>query len=135
MAIEYRPIKPEDYEGVRQLLADSGWQVRVQDPDRFRKMMERADRTIVVLEDSRVVGFARALCDDVSNGYISMVVVAADKRGQGIGTEMVQRLIAEDQEGSITWVLRAGRDSGAFWKSLGFTESKLAMEKLRRSKE
>ena len=129
--MEYRLIKPEDYEAVCQLLADSGWQTRVQDPVRFRKMMERADRTIVVVEDSRVIGFARALCDDVSNGYISMVVVAADKRGQGIGTEMIKRLIADDGDGNITWVLRAGRDSGGFWRKLGFTASQVAMERLR----
>ncbi len=133
LAIEYRPIEPEDYDGVRQLLIDSGWQTRVQDPVRFRKMMERADRTIVAFEDSRVVGFARALCDDVSNGYISMVVVAADKRGQGIGTELIKRLIVDDDDGKITWVLRAGKDSGGFWRKLGFTESQIAMERLRRA--
>lgn len=132
MTINYRPIEPEDYEAVHQLLSDSGWQTRVQDPVRFRKMMERADRTIVVVEDSRVIGFARALCDDVSNGYISMVVVAANKRGQGIGTEMVKRLIADDDE-NVTWVLRAGRDSGGFWRKLGFTDSQVAMERLRRA--
>lgn len=95
--------------------------------------MERADRTIVVVEDSRIIGFARALCDDVSNRYISMVVVAADKRGQGIGTQMVKRLIADDDEGKITWVLRAGRDSGDFWRKQGFTESQIAMERVRRA--
>lgn len=34
MATEYRPIKLEDYDAVRQLLADSGWQNRVKDPVR-----------------------------------------------------------------------------------------------------
>ena len=130
---DYRPIDPQDFQAVRQLLADSGWQTRVQDPVRFQKMMERADRTIVVVEDSRIIGFARALCDDVSNGYISMVVVAADKRGKGIGTEMVRRLIADDGDRNITWVLRAGKDSGSFWRKLGFTESQVAMERLRRA--
>lgn len=133
MPIEYQPIKPEDYDAVRQLLIDSGWQTRVQDSVRFRKMMERADRTVVAFENSRVIGFARALCDDVSNGYVSMVVVAADKRGQGIGTEMVKRLIADDEDGNVTWVLRAGRDSGDFWRKLGFTESTIAMERVRHS--
>lgn len=85
MAIEYRPIKPEYYEEVRRFLSDSGWQSRVQDPIWFRTMMERADRTVVVIENSHVIGFGRALCDDVSNGYIPMVVVAADKRDHASG--------------------------------------------------
>ncbi len=133
MTVEYRPVKPEDYDSVRQLLSESGWQNRVQDRGRFRLMMERADRTVVVVEDTRIIGFARALCDDVSNGYISMVVVAADKRGRGVGTELIKRLLGEDQEGNVTWVLRAGRDSKGFWKKMGFGESQVAMERLRRA--
>jgi N-acetylglutamate synthase-like GNAT family acetyltransferase len=132
MVIEYRPIQVQDYEKVRQFLSELGWQNRMQDPSRFQKMMDRADRTIVAFEGTRVVGFGRALCDGVSNGYLSMIAVAADKRKQGIGRELVRRLMAGDEEGQITWVLRAGRNSGAFWRKLGFTESQIAMERTRR---
>jgi N-acetylglutamate synthase-like GNAT family acetyltransferase len=135
MAVEYRAIRTEDYDQVRQFLSELGWQNRVQDPVRFRKMMERADRTVVAIEDSRVIGFGRALCDGVSNGYLSLVAVAVDKRGQGIGRELVRRLMAEDEDEDVTWVLRAGRDSSGFWKKLGFTKSKIAMERVRRSKD
>jgi hypothetical protein len=37
-----------------------------------------------------------------------------------------------DNEGDITWVLRAGRDSRGFWERLGFTASDIAMERVRR---
>ncbi len=133
--IEYRPIELKNYEAVRQFLSDSGWQKRVRDPERFAKMMERADRTVVVSENNRVIGFGRALCDGVSNGYLSMIAVAADKRGQGIGTEIVRRLMAGDEDDEVTWVLRAGRNSGNFWKKLGFSESSIAMERVRQRKE
>ncbi len=134
MAVEYRAIRPEDYETVRQFLSDVGWQTRVQDPIRFAKIMERADRTVVAFDDARVIGFGRALCDGVSNGYLSMIAVASDKRGQGIGRELVKRLMAEDEDEDVTWVLRAGREkSSGFWRKLGFTESKVAMERVRRS--
>lgn len=135
MAIEYRPVEPQDYEGIRAFLSGLGWQRRVQDPERFRKMMERADRTVVVIENSRVIGFGRALCDGVSNGYLSMLAVAEDKRGKGIGQEIVRRLMADDEDDNVTWVLRAGRNSGGFWKKVGFTESKLAMERTRLSRD
>ena len=77
-----------------------------------------------------MVGFARALCDGVSNGYLSMVAVDENRRGQGIGSEMVRRLIGDDPE--ITWTLRAGRGSEGFWRKIGFTVSKVAMERTRR---
>jgi N-acetylglutamate synthase-like GNAT family acetyltransferase len=131
--IEYRSIGPQDYAAVREFLAGLGWHTRVRDPMRFQKMMERADRTVVAWEDGQVVGFARALCDGVSNGYISMLAVAPDRRGQGIGTEIVRRLTANEPGEEVTWVLRAGRDSRGFWKKVGFAESTIAMERLRQT--
>lgn len=132
--IAYRPITPDDYEKARQFLSELGWERRVRDPIRFAKMMERADRTVVALDGDRVVGFGRALCDGVSNGYLSMIAVAPDERRQGVGTELVRRLMADDEDENMTWVLRAGRNSGGFWKKLGFSESTVAMERLRKSK-
>jgi N-acetylglutamate synthase-like GNAT family acetyltransferase len=64
-----------------------------------------------------------------------MVAVAIDKRGQGIGTELVRRLMAETKDEEVTWVLRAGRDSSGFWRKLGFAESKIAMERVRHTKD
>ena len=125
----YRQINPEDYAAVHQFLCDVGWQHRVGDFDAFKKMLENTSRTVAAFDGSRIVAFARAVCDEVSNGYISMVAVAADKRRQGIGRELVRQLIKEDT--GITWVLRAGRGSKEFWESVGFQSSQTAMEKLR----
>jgi predicted N-acetyltransferase YhbS len=128
--MEYRSAAPADYEKIRLFLSENGWEKRVADKEKFRKMMENADRTLVAFQGERVVGFARALCDDVSNGYIGTVAVAEDFRGRGIGRELVERLIGEDT--NITWVLRTGRGSQIFWEKMGFTASDVAMEKTRR---
>jgi predicted N-acetyltransferase YhbS len=130
--MDFRPITPADYKAVQRFLAENGWEKRVSDVEKFRKMMENASRTVVAFEGEKVIGFARALCDDVSNGYIGTVAVAEDKRGQGIGRELVERLIGNDRD--ITWVLRAGRGSEKFWKKMGFTVSEAAMEKTRIAK-
>ena len=127
--MEFKPITPDDYEPVRRFLSDVGWQNRVADPEKFKKLIENTSRTVVAHDGARVVGFGRALCDEVSNGYISMVAVAADKRGKGLGRELVQRLMGDDV--GITWVLRAGRGSSGFWEKVGFECSGTAMEKLR----
>lgn len=127
--MEFRPVAPGDYERVRRFLSEAGWRHRVGDPERFRKLMEHTGRAVVACEGPRVVGFARALCDEVSNGYISMVAVAADMRGQGIGRELVRQLVRDDT--GITWVLRAGRGSSGFWRRLGFEPSEAAMERVR----
>jgi GNAT superfamily N-acetyltransferase len=133
MAVTYRPITVADYEEIRLFLASVGWERRVADRERFHRMLEGTDRAVVALDGTRVVGFARALCDEASNGYISMVAVAQDRRREGIGRELVSQLTAGDPEGHITWVLRAGRGSQAFWERVGFGRSALAMERVRRS--
>ncbi len=130
--VAYRPVQTDDYESLQKFLADNGWAVRVGDIERFRAMLDGADRTVVALDGVRVVGFARALCDGVSNGYISMVAVAKDLRRQGIGRRMVEQLMHGDTGGDITWVLRAGRGSRGFWERVGFTASEIAMERVRR---
>jgi len=127
--MEYRPITPEDYEPVRRFLSEAGWQHRVADPEKFARMMGNTNRAVVAVEGARVVGFARALCDEVSNGYISMVAVAADMRRRGIGRELVRQLVGDDR--GITWVLRAGRGSDGFWERMGFQPSGVAMERVR----
>jgi N-acetylglutamate synthase-like GNAT family acetyltransferase len=129
----FRAVTPEDYEQVRQLLIDTGWHQRVSDRARFERMLEGASRTVVAGENARVVGFARALFDGASNGYISTVAVAADRQGCGIGRQMVQRLMEVEDTDKITWVLRAGRGSEPFWRKLGFSKSDTAMEIVRKS--
>jgi GNAT superfamily N-acetyltransferase len=127
----FRPAQPEEYDQIRQLLINTGWQQRVRDPDRFNRMLRGASRTVVAVESERVVGFARALFDGASNGYISTVAVAADRQGQGVGRELVRQLMDVDQPAAITWVLRAGRGSRAFWERMGFKQSDTAMEIVR----
>ena len=125
----FKPVSPEDHEAVRHFLSEAGWRHRLADPLQFERMLNNTRRTVVAKDGARIVGFARALCDEVSNGYISMVVVAADRRGQGIGRELIRQLVKDDA--GITWVLRAGRGSEGFWESIGFRPSSVAMEKVR----
>src|ERR1700730_7060071 len=127
--MKFRSVVPDDYEPVRQFLSEAGWEHRVNDSEKFKKMIENTARTVVALDGARIVGFARAVCDEVSNGYLSMVAVAPDRRREGIGRELVRQLIKDDA--GITWVLRAGRRSSEFWESMGFEFSELAMERLR----
>lgn len=128
--IYYRPVTLDDYQQVKDLLAAVGMEKGGAEESRLRRMISNADRTAGAWDGERLVGFARALCDEAFNGYIGTVCVHPDYQRQGIGTQLVNEITEDSPE--ITWVLRAGRSSGPFWKKQGFAASEIAMERPRR---
>lgn len=126
-----RSLEATDLDDVHEILVVNGWAHRVTSVQQLQRLVDASQRSAVALVDGRVVGFARAITDGLSNGYLSMVVVARAHRRQGIGRALVQHII--DAEDGVTWLLRAGRNGSAeFFAKLGFVASGEAMERLRR---
>ena len=127
--MEVRRIYASEIEAARLLLIANGFGgERLADLEQFRELISRSQRVFVAIEAREVIGFARAICDDLSNGYLSMLVVAEHHRRKGVGTALVKAVIGEDHR--IAWILRAGcPDLETFYEKLGFVKSTVAMER------
>lgn len=127
--MEFRAPLPSEVPAIHALLAANGWAHRVPDTAWLQKLVERS-RCVVAVSAGEIVGFARGVTDGLSNGYLSMVVVAQEHRRGGVGSNLVRAVL--DEEPGITWVLRAERPGARqFFEVFGFTVSATAMERKR----
>lgn len=130
--MQIRGAVVSDVDAVLRLLSTHGWAHRIGDAEHLGQLISASRHAVVAVANGEIVGFARAISDGMSNGYLSMVVVAEPFRRQGIGQALVQHIVGSETD--ITWVLRAGRPGATeFFAKLGFRASSVAMERPRRS--
>ena len=70
---------------------------------------------------NRQVGFARAVTDRATFAYLADVFVVEDQRGKGLGSWLVETVLAHPElQGLRRWLL-ATRDAHELYRRFGFT--------------
>lgn len=95
-----------------------GWPVRPS-ADRLVEVMDSSCRRVWALDGERVVGYINAISDGVLTAFIPWLEVHPDYQGQGIGSELVKRIVAQ-LDGMYSIDLGCDEDLIGYYERLGF---------------
>lgn len=87
--MQIRRFKHTDAASSHQILIANGWEHRIPSVNHLRELVTASRRVMVAVDEGRIDGFARAIMDGLSKGYLSMLVVDEAYRGRGVGTALV----------------------------------------------
>jgi GNAT superfamily N-acetyltransferase len=92
---------------------------------RPRELQERAirgsARVVGLYLGREQVGFARAICDCATVGYLADVYVLEQYRGRGLGLELVRELVERGSGAEVRWLLHTS-DAQRLYAKLGFSD-------------
>jgi ribosomal protein S18 acetylase RimI-like enzyme len=89
---EYIPIEEPHLAGVVELCKTEGWPSFPANPARaWRALTAPGVITLVAVQSGKVVGFVQMQSDGEIQAHLTLILVAKSKRGQSIGTSLIQQ--------------------------------------------
>ncbi|WP_100487818.1 GNAT family N-acetyltransferase [Sporolactobacillus pectinivorans] len=77
--------------------------------------------TLSVYDEGKLIGFGHIISDGVYQSFLSDLIVAPEYRQEGIGTEIVQRLINHCRLNGVSWIqLSCAKGKQSFYERFGF---------------
>ena len=128
-------VGPEWADGIHALYRDAWWAAE-RPREAVVRMLAGSPVTAGLVEagSDRLVGFARALTDQVFVGVVLDVIVAADLRGRGLGFRLMTDLLARPELTGLDYLeLTCRPELMAFYRRFGFTERVGGSTLMRRS--
>jgi ribosomal protein S18 acetylase RimI-like enzyme len=92
-----------------------------------------SQRVVGLYLDGHQVGFARAVSDGVTVGYLADVYVLAEHRGRGLGLELVRETLDGGGGWPVRWLLHTA-DAQGLYRKLGFAEGTAAYPLMERGR-
>ena len=89
--VKLRRIRKDDLADVIRLCEAEHWLSYVRDPEQTWRVLSAPGVTsVVALDSGRVIGLIQMQSDGAIQAHISLLLVAADRRGRGVGTQLVR---------------------------------------------
>ncbi len=112
-----------DFETVVGFLAQSYWANHVPRDQIIASFRTSLIYNLLDDQSGRQIGFARVISDRVRFAYLSDVFVLDSHRGQGLGTWLIETVMADPVLADVGHWALATSDAQAFYRKLGFEEA------------
>ncbi|MBU5677080.1 GNAT family N-acetyltransferase [Alkaliphilus sp. MSJ-5] len=123
--IMYHTDKKVDYDKLKTLFNEVGWNDKTDDINRLKAMVENSQIVVTAWDEEIMVGFARCTTDYVFNGQINNVVVDSKYRRKGIGKVLINKIL--DSSRQVTYILRGSIGNEEFYRGLGFEDGPISL--------
>ncbi len=111
-----------DLDAVHDYISRESYWGRGRTRELVRRAVEGSQRVVGLYHDGRQVGFARAVSDGATLGYLADVYVLREHRGRGLGLALVEEILDGERPGGdhVRWLLHTA-DAQGLYEKLGFT--------------
>lgn len=137
MPTTYRVIESVGDDHVLQLaqLYKQEWWTKKRTIEQTRAIVNGSDVAVGLCDDAddRLIAFARVLTDRIARAFIFDVIVAADRRGRGLGRRIVDEVLRHPAVRDVELVeLYCRPELVPFYERLGFSSPDSGVVLLRR---
>ncbi len=101
------------------------------EPDVHRKAFEASHTTVFVYHADRLIGFGRAISDDVYQAAIYDCAVLPELQGKGIGKILMNNILSQLSHCNV--ILYASPGKEGFYQTHGFRKMKTGMAHFKKS--
>ena len=123
ITLKYK-LEPNDLPNLQNIYQSVGWLKH--DEAVIKKVFDASTHKVFVMDDEKIIGFARALSDGVFNAAIYDVVVHKDFQNKGFARIALEELLQQLEHIScIQLIATTGNDT--FYKKFGFNKLKTGM--------
>lgn len=125
---------PEQIQQIISLYRMEGWWTEAHDDfDLVARIVAGSHCFMIVTKGIEIVAMGRALSDGASDAYIQDVTVKKGFRKRGIGTTIIEKLVARLHQDGLEWIgLIAEKNSHRFYERLGFKRMPDALPMLKK---
>jgi ribosomal protein S18 acetylase RimI-like enzyme len=132
-AVTYSHDEPPDASQLLGLFHQAPW-AKGRSLDDAKEMLQHTDLTLCVWDGDRLIGFGRVLTDFIYRATIWDVIVDRAYQGQGVGTEIVRRILNHPRLERVEHFWLCTRRPG-FYEKLGFSSKEQTGMVWSRSKQ